>query len=136
MKYDAKGLMPCFSKHLRRIYRYSPMKKWAREYWKGVGCLDCGDKGVGIEWDHNPPVVDVKKSAAEMTPIEYLSRLFCLSPDGLTVDISKLQPRCSACHLAVTKAQRSERAVNKRARGFKPVYKKKRRMAKKKRAKR
>lgn len=78
-------------KQLRRVFRYSPLKRLASQVWKN--CKVCGtDKNIEI--DHAIPVAPVDR---EVGALEYFLRMFCMSQEG-NVNIHNLVALCSKCH--------------------------------------
>lgn len=117
--------------HLRRGYRYSPVKRAIKSV-SVSSCSKCGKGGV-IDYDHTDPVVPLNSSAREMHPVDYFMRLFCIDPVTGDISLDNLAPLCVGCHKKKSAEEKKIRAKNKRDRGWKPVRKKKRRLTCRKR---
>lgn len=92
-------------KQLRRVFRYSPVKKAAKELFKQCGI--CGKKGE-MEIDHIDPVAPVDH---EIGSLEYFKRMFCLEDNG-EVSFYNLIGLCKKHHKAKSKKEMGQRAFH------------------------
>jgi 5-methylcytosine-specific restriction endonuclease McrA len=101
-----KALRDHLGTQLRRVFRYSPLKKLAKHLYKE--CAVCGAKGQ-LEFDHSEPVAPVDR---EVNALEYFLRMFCMDETG-RIYVDNIVALCPKHHKLKSAAEVKLRALHK-----------------------